>query len=735
MKLHLLRTITIALITFLLGSGVDYFASIETTVGLDSLFKIRGVRQAPAEVVVVAMDEASEIRLGVGQDLTRWRGFHSKLIQQLQHQGVALIIFDLQFITPHANHDGMFAAAIRKAGNVLVTDCVQKLLRGDEGFEGWDECSEDNREPFVKKETRQEKPLSDQLIAMRKIVPTAKLAQSVLDHAPFYLTNDADNSIVREGWIFLDALAESPTLPVVAWLYYLQRTGELKGVALSNMPFSTWLIEQRRQCLPNSQKTSHPDKKSQLEQLINNIVCLEDTRYLDFYGPPQTLRMESYADVYEGKINNLHGKVIFVGKANRHYLSGKTDFFQTPFTNTRSGKIAGVEIMATQFANLLENRFITSVCPQALWYVVFGLLAGLLLTQFAGLLGIAVSVLLSGMYVGLAVWLFKRSGLWLPIAVPLLIQLPVAWLLSLLWSRRDLLNERKRLLAFVRQVFPQWIHFIPTSPGQWYAEKSTEALAFERDVNGLCLATDIEGYTTVAAEHTPHEMWELLNDYYQVLSNPVTSHKGIIADVTGDAMMAVWIDSPPATQRLAACLAALEMGVAVDRFNETTRVGRLPTRIGLHEGDMTLGKLKAGEGSHYRAIGDTVNIASRIQGANKYLGTKILASAPFAANLTTIVSRPVGLFRLMGKDEPLALLEIVGIGPDVSLIKNKICHQFAYGLVAFQQGQWDEAAISFETLLNAYGEDGPSRFYLNLALAYQKKPPLEWDGIVIFEGK
>jgi adenylate cyclase len=343
--------------------------------------------------------------------------------------------------------------------------------------------------------------------------------------------------------------------------------------------------------------------------------------------------------------------------------------------------------------------------------------------------------LVSSTYAGLAVWCFNRSSLWLPVAVPLLIQLPVSWLISLLWSRRDLLNERKRILAFVRRVFPQWIPFIPASPGQWYPEKGTAQLTSERDVRGICLATDIEGYTTVAAQHTPHQMWELLNAYYQVLGHPVSSHNGIIADVTGDAMMAVWIDSPVATQRLAACLAALEMELAVERFNETSSVGHLPTRIGLHEGDMTLGRLDAGEVSHYRAIGDTVNIASRIQGVNKFLGTQILASAAIVANLIEVGCRPVGTFRLVGREEPLELMEIVGTETDISVSKYAIFKKFARGLSAFQQGQWEDAVVSFQSVLNNHGYDGPTRFYLGLALDYQENPPQEWEGVVTLEGK
>ena len=741
MKRLSLRAITIALITFLLGSGIDYLAGLEKTLGLDTLFQIRGTRPPPAEVVVVAMDETSETRLGVGQDLTRWRGFHAKLVEELHRQGAALVVFDLQFIASIPDHDPAFAAAMQKAGNVLVADCVQKLRRGVEDFYGRDECSESNQEPFVQREGGQQ--LSEQLIAMRKIIPTSVLVQSALDHAPFYLTNDAENSTIREGWIFLDSLAEAPTLPVVAWLYYLQRIGALQNITQPGHPFSDWLTERRRQCLPGLDNPPHPSPlpegeeifRGSLKESLDNVICLEDSHYLDYYGPPQAIRIESYSDVYDGKVTDLQGKVVFVGKSNRKYSPGKTDFFQTPFTDTRSGKMAGVEIMATQFANLLENRAIGMPCAPGLVNALFGFVVALLLTGMAGLSGILASLVFAGAYVVLSLWSFTRNGAWLPVVVPLLVQLPFSWLISLLWSRWDLLKERKRILSFVRRVFPQWMPFVPTSPGQWYPEQGTAQLMSERDVRGLCLATDIEGYTAVASQHTPHQMWELLNAYYQVLGHPVSSHDGIIADVTGDAMMAVWIDLPVASQRLAACLAALEMEQAVARFNEFSTVGRLPTRIGLHEGDMALGRLDAGEGSHYRAIGDTVNTASRIQGVNKFLGTRILASAAIVTSLTRVIYRPVGSFCLLGRDEPLELVEIVGMESEFSVAKFASHMQFAHGLSAFRQGHWEDAVASFQTLLNNHGVDGPTRFYLDLALAYRHNPPLEWEGVIRLAAK
>jgi adenylate cyclase len=230
-------------------------------------------------------------------------------------------------------------------------------------------------------------------------------------------------------------------------------------------------------------------------------------------------------------------------------------------------------------------------------------------------------------------------------------------------------------------------------------------------------------------------MWTLLNTYYQVLGHPVVSHDGVIADVTGDAMMAVWFDAPAMQQRRAACLAALEMASAVESFNLSSSLAPLATRIGLHEGDLTLGSLDAGSSSHYRAIGDTVNIASRIQGVNKYLGTRILASHRIAADLDDIVSRPVGSFRVIGRAEPLSLVEIVGLRHSSDTQPSEVHGLFNDGLAAFQQGLWPEAARFFQEALTHDANDGPCRFYLQKALENHENPPIEWEGVVVLDGK
>lgn len=722
-----LRSVAMVFITLLLAFLIGSVTDIESSLGLNTLFQIRGPLQAPQIPVIIAMDESSESRLGVGQDLTRWRGFHADLIRQLHKQGASLIVFDLQFIRPHPTEDKALAAAIRAAGNVLLVECVQKFRYGDQDFYGREECSDTNSLPAVSREGDLTTQLPEQMVVMRKVSATPLIADAVLDRTPFYLLNDASNTRVREVWTFYDALAEAPSMPVLAWYYYQQQAGVFPGAP---RPISEWLTEQRRHC---SEKTA--DRSLPSQRLLDEVICQGDTRLLNYYGPPRTLRMESYADVYEGKVENLQGKVVFVGRANRRFSPGKSDFFPTPYSDSHTGKMAGVEIMATQFANLLEDSFVERPLPSWLISSLFGLLVALLLVGFPGWLGIGFSLIFALAYAGSAVWVFARYHGWLPVVGPLLLQLPLSWLLSLAWSRYDLLRERVRILDFVRRVFPQWMGMMPAAPGRWTEAGHFAAASTDKDVSGLCLATDIEGYTSIAAQHSPREMWTLLNTYYQVLGHPVVSHDGVIADVTGDAMMAVWFDLPPSAQRRAACLAALEMASAVEAFNLSSSLAPLATRIGLKEGELTLGSLDAGSSSHYRAIGDTVNIASRIQGVNKYLGTRILASQSIAADLYDIVTRPVGTFRVVGRAEPVSLVEIVGLKHGSDTQQNEVHRIFADGLAAFQQGRWPVAVRLFQAALARDANDGPSRFYLQKALEFGDLPPLEWDGVVILDGK
>lgn len=392
--------------------------------------------------------------------------------------------------------------------------------------------------------------------------------------------------------------------------------------------------------------------------------------------------------------------------------------------------------MATQFANLYEGR---SVNPAPYWWLIvltFGLIVSWLLMMFSGLAGITISLLVGGCYAGFAIWSFNRSGLWLPVMVPLLIQLPLAWLISLYLSRQDLIKDRKEIYQMVQQHFPLWVNHMPADARIEIANRVEVEFAADRKVTGICLATDIERYTKVATRLPAHELWDLLKAYYKIIGQPVSLFNGKIANIQGDAMMALWIDASPDFQRQSACAAAVEIVLAVKQFNDSSGVAQFPTRIGLHEGDFVLGSGDAGGFKFFNPFGDTVNTASRIEGVNKFLGTQILASKAVAENLTHIVTRPVGAYRLRGReDQPIELVEIVGMEADVSESRKTLIRMFSFGLAAFQRGDWDTAISLFEGILKSDHRDGPTLCLMNMAREFKENPPENWEGVVTLEGR
>ena len=700
MKQLLRRVFSIAFITFFLGVSIDYLstiifkASLENQLGLDTLFKIRGVRPAPNNIVIIAMDETSESNLGLGNNLPLWRQYHAQLIHQLQAFDVRLVVFDLQFMTTSKNIDQELANAIHATGNVILTNCVQKFVHGNQDFYGREDCSDANKQPIISTQTNHGQPLPEKLVAAHQIPPISIFRDTALDHSPFFLTYDAENETVRESWLFYDILGDTPSLPLTAWLYSLKNNTDFVNIKWLKPPFSVSLTEQRLNCLvDHDQFALQINKQSALEQQIFDLLCQDDSRYLNYYGPPQTIRMESYSDVLDKKVMDLQDKIVFIGKASRQYTSGRTDVFPTPFANSNHGKMSGLEIMATQFANLQQNNFITTPVSFTLSLLIYAFIITLSLSLFSGLFAIILSLLLNVIYTSVTIWCFNRYAWWLPIAVPFLFQYP-AVLVFTLWDS-----------------LTKWQ---PTSTNR-------------RTVNSVCLATDIVGSTSVSEMLATEKTSYLLDSYHQALSNDVHKHYGKINDLIADSMMAYWLDLPIKNQHLFACLAALDILETVDKFNANSSIS-LPIRIGLNEGEIMLRTISTGETLLYRGIGNTLNIASRIEGVNKLLGTRILAAKSITDDLFTIHTRNVGSFCLLGSKKPIDLVEV--IGKTLTAKQVNIYQDFAEGLNLFQQANWQNAAISFQTLLETYGFDGPSDYYLSLALAYIKNPPVDWAGFV-----
>jgi adenylate cyclase len=249
-------------------------------------------------------------------------------------------------------------------------------------------------------------------------------------------------------------------------------------------------------------------------------------------------------------------------------------------------------------------------------------------------------------------------------------------------------------------------------------------------VSGTCLATDVDGYTSISETLDPAELRLIMNEYYASVFVPVAAHRGIVSDVVGDAMVAIWAAATDsASLREQACRAAVEIGAAAEAFGRTPHRPALPTRIGLDSGRMALGNVGGISHYEYRAVGDIVNTASRIQGLNKVLGTRILMSAAVFEGTSGLVARHLGEFRLRGKSNPVSIYELAAIEPRVGEEQRWLCSTFETAVDALRARRWKDAEGILLDVIARFPHDGPARFYLEW-LKHEHAGPEHWDGVV-----
>jgi adenylate cyclase len=337
--------------------------------------------------------------------------------------------------------------------------------------------------------------------------------------------------------------------------------------------------------------------------------------------------------------------------------------------------------------------------------------------RFRPATALLLTALCSLAYLGGIHILFSRKDLWAPAVVPLLVQAPAALAVCIVSAYRRAKAER-------RQIARSAGFYLPEQVVAELSRSETDIGDRRQNAFGICLVTDAAQYSRLSEQLPPDRLGRLLNRYYEALFRPVRARGGFISDVVGDSMMAIWA-SPPADRVdfREACMAALEILDEVDRFNRSHQDIQLPTRIGLHAGALVIGNVGAVDHFEYRAVGDVVNSASRLEGLNKHLGTRLLATGVVAESLEGITTRYLGRFLPEGKTAALTVYEIAGRREAMPRERLSLHSAFAEAMSAFEAGDWPSALDGFGACLQAMPGDGPSAFFRNLCEGYRDAPP------------
>jgi len=251
---------------------------------------------------------------------------------------------------------------------------------------------------------------------------------------------------------------------------------------------------------------------------------------------------------------------------------------------------------------------------------------------------------------------------------------------------------------------------------------------------------DLQGFTSLSESVTPQGLVKVMNRYLSTMSEPIRSHRGIIDKYIGDAIMAYW--GPPfideADQARFACFAAIDMigRIATLRkeLPELLGVRTIPMqcdiRIGIATGEALVGSIGSEFMMSYTVMGDTVNLASRLEAANKiYSSRSLVSEATVAAAGAAIEAREIDRLVVVGQTSPQVVFEIMGrkgeLTPDQLLLRTR----YSEGLAAYRARNWDEARRAFNAALEAIPADGPSTTLAMRVESLQANPPAaDWEG-------
>ncbi|MBQ7612835.1 MAG: adenylate/guanylate cyclase domain-containing protein [Spirochaetaceae bacterium] len=294
---------------------------------------------------------------------------------------------------------------------------------------------------------------------------------------------------------------------------------------------------------------------------------------------------------------------------------------------------------------------------------------------------------------------------------------------------KDLSNEVNYFVSLVKGMLP-YVSFHTIQR----AEKTVKRQATSRN---LCfLFTDIRGFTSMCETLPAKDVVPILNHYLDIETKIIFENDGDIDKYVGDAVMAFF--SGP-KKEINACRAAMQIRKAIRQEQQRAKQDGVPPvaiGIGIHTGKVVFGSIGAKTRKDFTSIGDTVNIASRLESANKEYGSKSIISEAVYENLHgTFVCRELDTVMVKGRQEPQRIFEILQTVDDASDKLYEIKELFENGLYYYRRRKWDEAEQYFIECRDMYN-DAPSKVFLKRIAHYREiAPKSTWKGIHVMNSK
>jgi adenylate cyclase len=256
------------------------------------------------------------------------------------------------------------------------------------------------------------------------------------------------------------------------------------------------------------------------------------------------------------------------------------------------------------------------------------------------------------------------------------------------------------------------------------------------------LFSDIAGFTSISERMGAEELVEFINEYLTEMTKIVINNSGTLDKYIGDAIMAFWgAPLPMEDHALKACKTAVQMQKKLAVLREEWDLSedqQIKIRIGLNTGEVVVGNIGGQNRFDYTVMGDTVNLASRLEGANKQYGTlNMISEYTYNVVKNDVVARELDNIRVKGKEKPTRVYELIGLQEDGEAAKKlEELKNYFEGLKSYQDANFIEAKKSFIKSAELLPKDGPSKLYLERCQYYIENPPeKDWNRVFIMKSK
>lgn len=658
-----------ALFTKLFSKLEDTKFSIRTELGKDPL--------PPENVLVVTIDEKSINKLG------RWP-WNRKVIGQLisNLSEAAVVTLDIVFSEDtRGDDDQLLGYAIADSENVILgfflRDDASEVI-SEEALSYLEDCA------LVRyKQLSNTIGLKDYKFAEANI---PVIAEGALSCAPFNTVSDEDGLFRNYPlvWLYKGYILPSPGLQTVR--YYLNKDVELEL------------------------------DEDGIHKLTIDQLTLHDTNFLRL-NYHNFVKEVSAVDVIDGSVEPsfFENKIVIIGSTE----IGIYDVRPTPIDNL----MPGVYLHYNAVLNLLNKSFLKSSKSIDLVLII----CAIIFTILASLpRSVTIRVVFYGFIIGVIFTvvnaLFIYRNMWLGLSLPLLSSILIASLSELFTYLKSETQTTEIKKAFSSYVSPDIVKSIIADPD------SLKLGGEEREIS--VLFSDIRDFTTISERLTPTQLVYLLNSLLDPLTEAILNKGGLLDKYIGDAIMALF-NAPLTMEDHAdkAVLSSIEMIRKIEEVNSKMEAEGIPSvkiGIGIHTGIATVGNMGSKLRFDYTAIGDTVNLSSRLEGLTKMYHVDIIISEATKNQLKDeYLTRKIDVVKVKGKNEPVTIYQVM----EDTEQNRKIKTRFDEAMNKYYERQFEVAKKIFSELRNNYN-DLTSTVFIERCDYYITEPPgYNWDGV------